>query len=129
MTNSNRKDLAEQEAQEFTLRDMLSPLFRNQRVVLVTFCTLFVASILLAWLWASQYYVSTMQVFVEQDRSDPAITAAQNATIQAKGVTLDQVSSEVALLQGDDMLRLIVSTCKLDNTWSPSYIFLPSDPE
>jgi uncharacterized protein involved in exopolysaccharide biosynthesis len=127
MTKQNGKNGAAPETQEMTLRDMLSPLFRHQRVVLITFGTMLVATILVAWLWAAQYYVSTMQVVVEQDRSDPAVTAAQNGVIQSKGITLDQVSSEVALLQGDDMLRNVAATCGLDDTWSPSDIFLPSD--
>ena len=128
MTKSIGKNAAAQESQEMTLRDMLSPLFRHKRVVVVTFCTMVVVTLLVAWIWAAQYYVSTMQVVVEQDRSDPAVTAAQNGVIQSKGITLDQVSSEVALLQGQDMLRTVASTCGLDDSWSPTNIFLPSDP-
>jgi uncharacterized protein involved in exopolysaccharide biosynthesis len=127
MTKSNRKG-AHPEMPEITLRDMLSPLFRHRRVVVATFCTMLVATILVAWIWAARYYTSTMQVVVEQDRSDPAITAAQNGAIQAKGITLDQVSSEVALLQGGDMLSKVAEACNLDNSWSPSDVFLPSDP-
>jgi polysaccharide biosynthesis transport protein len=129
MNKANGKNGAMQETQqEVTLRDVLSPLFRHQRVVMITFCTALVATILVAWLWASQYYVATMQVVVEQDRSDSPITAAQGGVIQAKNITLDQVSSEVALLQGEDMMRTIAATCGLDKSWSPSQIFLPSDP-
>jgi len=44
-------------------------------------------------------------------------------------VTTDQVASEVALLQGDDMLKPIVATCKLVNdNFSVSNLFLPKDP-
>ncbi len=128
MTKSNAKTGTAKTAQDMTLRDMLSPLFRHKRVVLITFFTTVVLTILVAWLWAAQYYTSTMQVVVEQDRTDPAVTAAQNGLIQTKGITLDQVSSEVALLQGDDMLRKVADTCKLDDSWSPSDLFLPSDP-
>jgi uncharacterized protein involved in exopolysaccharide biosynthesis len=128
MTKANQKNAAGQDSQVLTLRDMLSPLFRHKRVVIVTFCSMVVVTLLVAWIWAAQYYVSTMQVVVEQDRSDPAITAAQNGVIQSKNITLDQVSSEVALLQGDDMMRKIADTCKLDDTWSPSNIFLSSNP-
>ena len=113
MTKSNGRNAAMQETQEVTLRDVLSPLFRHQRVVMITFCTALVATILVAWLWASQYYVATMQVVVEQDRSDTPITAGQAGVIQTKNITLDQVSSEVALLQGEDMMRTVAATCGL----------------
>src|ERR1700749_720964 len=106
MTKANGKNGAMQETQqEVTLRDALSPLFRHQRVVMITFCTALVATILVAWLWAAQYYVATMQVVVAQDRSDTPVTSSQAGVIQTKNITLDQVSSEVALLQGEDMMR------------------------
>jgi succinoglycan biosynthesis transport protein ExoP len=129
MTTSNPRHGSAQEKPELTLRDMLAPLFRHRRIVIVTFCGVFIAAILVAWIWAANYYVSTMQVVVEQDRSDPAITSAEVANVpNNKPVTLDQVTSEVTLLQGEDMLRSVVSTCGLA---APSAldIFLPSDPQ
>ena len=39
-----------------------------------TFCGVFLFSVLIAWRWASHYYVAHMQVIVEQNRNDPAIT-------------------------------------------------------
>jgi uncharacterized protein involved in exopolysaccharide biosynthesis len=45
-------------------------------------------------------------------------------------ITTDQVSSEVALLQGADMMRVIVADCGLvTNKSSWSDIFLPNDPK
>jgi len=129
MTTSKRSNVPEQEVRELSLRDLLSPVFRHRRVVMITFVTTFVLAIVVAWAWAARYYVSTMQVVVEPDRSDPAITAAQNGTIANKPITIDQVSSEVALLQGGDMLRTVAAHCGLaDESWSPFNIFLPSDP-
>ena len=65
---------------QLTLRDMLIPLFRHRRVVIISFSSIFVLSTLAAWLWAAHYYKAAMQVVVEQDRSDPAITAAQSGS-------------------------------------------------
>jgi succinoglycan biosynthesis transport protein ExoP len=114
---------------EITLRDMLIPLFRHRRIVILSFCSIFVCATLVAWLWAAQYYKATMQVVVEQDRSDPAITAAQNGAVSNnRAVTTDQVTSEVALLQGEDMLRAVVPICGLGVKWSLADIFLPGDP-
>ena len=78
MTTPNRRRGSAEEKQEFTLRDMLAPFFRHRRIVIVTFCAIFVAAILVAWIWAANYYVSTMQVAVEQDRSDPRSPAQKS---------------------------------------------------
>jgi uncharacterized protein involved in exopolysaccharide biosynthesis len=129
MTKTNRRGGAGQEMPELTLRDMLAPLFRHRRAVILSFCCVFVAATLVAWVWAANYYVSTMQVVVEQDRSDPAITGAQVANVtNNKPITTDQVSSEVTLLQGEDMMRDVVASCGLAKP-SVFDVFLPSDPQ
>ena len=115
-----------------SLRDLLSPLFRHKGLVAATFCGVFLFSVLIAWRWASHYYVARMQVIVEQNRSDPAITSVQNSSVAStKSVSTDQISSEVALLKGSDMYRDIVVTCGLvpDTRWSPSDMFISPSPE
>ena len=114
---------------EITLRDALAPLFRHRRAMIISFVCVFGVATIFAWTWAARYYKASMQVVVEQDRSDPAVTTAQVAQVNNnKTVTLDQVTSEVALLQGEDMLRSVVAACQLaDDKWSLSDIFLPSD--
>ncbi len=115
-----------------TMRDVLSPLFRHRRLVIGSFCALFAYTIFIAWSWASHYYVAKMQVVVEPTRSDAAITPGQSSTPPtSKSVSIDQVSSEIALLRGQDMFRTIVVTCNLvpDVRWSPSDIFLSPSPE
>jgi succinoglycan biosynthesis transport protein ExoP len=127
---NEREKRAEGAMPEITLRDVTAPLFRHKKMLLVSFCTVFVLATIVAWAWAARYYQADMQVVVEQDRSDPAITAAQVANVNNnKPITLDQVTSEVALLQGEDMLRKVVSTCELvePDSWSVTDIFLPSD--
>ena len=126
MNVSNKKNLDESILLP-SLRDLLSPLFRHKRLVVATFCGVFLFSVLIAWRWASHYYVARMQVIVEQNRSDPAITSVQNTSIpSSKSVSTDQISSEVALLKGSDMYRSIVVTCGLvpDTLWSPSDMFI-----
>jgi uncharacterized protein involved in exopolysaccharide biosynthesis len=113
-----------------TLRDILMPLFRRQRLMMFVFCGILLCGILVAWFWAARYYEASMQIVVEQDRSDPAITAGQSAAVPTtKSVALDQVNLEVALLQGQDLLRSVAASCKLlPDHWSIGDIFLPSDP-
>ncbi len=103
------------QAGKYDLRDIVAPLFRHKRTAVAAFSATFGLASVVAWVWAANYYVSTMQVLVEQDRSDPAVSSGLIATIQNnKAVTVDQVSSEIALLQGTDMLRTVVETCGLD---------------
>ncbi|MGA2098460.1 MAG: Wzz/FepE/Etk N-terminal domain-containing protein [Candidatus Acidiferrum sp.] len=130
MDYSKKKASLEDTFPQFTLRDILMPLFRHRRLVLVTFCAVFVCASLVAWIWAAQYYVAKMQIVVEQDRSDPAITTAQSAAMtNTKLLTTDQISSEVALLQGQDMFLSVAAKCGLvSDDWSPLDVFLPSDP-
>jgi len=99
-----------------TVRDMLAPLFRKQQFVLATFLALFAVAILVAWRGAN-YYASAMQVVVKRERSEPTVTP-QQVSMQAtsRDITTDDVASEVALLQGRDMLREVVQTCKLAET-------------
>ena len=116
---------------EITVRDILVPLFRHRRLVISVFACVCVLAVAFAWLWAAHYYVSTMQIVVQQDRSDPAVTTGENAAVQtAKVVTPDQISSEVALLQGGDMLRSVAESCGLaeGDHWALSDLLLPSDP-
>jgi uncharacterized protein involved in exopolysaccharide biosynthesis len=123
MNNPDHKKARSMTVPELTLRDMLTPLFRHRRVVIAVFCGVFLLAILFAWLWASNYYVASMQVVVEQDRSDPAVTSAPNAVVANKPVTTDQINSEVALLQGNDMLRSVAGSCGLANSWSIGDVF------
>jgi uncharacterized protein involved in exopolysaccharide biosynthesis len=114
-----------------TLRDWVAVGFRRRRILLTTFLGVFLGVILVAWLWAANFYESSMQVLVEENRSDPSISPAPNAAVGSGAmVTPDQISSEVALLQGKDMLRAVASTCGLDQHSSHLLSFLrPRDPE
>src|SRR5262245_13485930 len=97
-----------------TLRDMIGPLFRNRRVVLAVFAALFAAAILVAFAWAKHYYVATMQIVVAHERSDPTVTGQQNGAAEnTTAVTADEVASEVALLQGRDILTEAARSCDL----------------
>jgi uncharacterized protein involved in exopolysaccharide biosynthesis len=114
MNRPTTTNKSEEVLPEVTLRDMAAPLFRHRRLVIITFSSVFLCAVLFAFGWAARYYVATMQVVVEQDRSDPAIGAGQSAAaVSSKPVTTDQVSSELALLQGMDMLRSVAATCGL----------------
>lgn len=128
---NSRSQHPEESFPDLSLREILTPVFRHKRLVIAVFCSLAVLAVLAAWLWACNYYVSTMQVLVQEDRSDPAITTGQNAAVQTgKPITADQITSEIALLQGRDILHSVVVNCGLaeNKWWTPSDLFLPLDP-
>ena len=132
MKPSNRSQQFDESFPEVSIRDLLVPIFRHKRLVVSVFASVSFLALLFSWFWAAHYYVSTMQVVVQQDRSDPAVTTGESAAVQtAHIVTPDQVTSEVALLQGRDMLHSVVETCGLaeNGHWTPSDLLLPSDPE
>src|ERR1700722_472596 len=115
-----------------TMRDILSPIFRHRWLVIGTFCTLTALTVIFTGGWGSRYYVAKMQIAVEPNRSDPAVTSAQFSSVQnSKSVSTDQISSEIALLHGVDMYREIVATCGMvsDTKWSPGDLFIGPNPE
>lgn len=124
MEKTTTKKSVSFEAPRLTLRDMLSPIFRHRTAVAATFCSIFLCSILVAWVWASHYWVATMQVVVERERLEPAVTPQPTAAVLEtnRAITTDDVASEVALLQGHDMLREVAQTCSLaeggNSTWN-----------
>ena len=113
-----------------TIRDLMTPLFRHKRISLIVFTGVFAMSLFVAWFWAGRYYVSQMQVVVNQVRSDPTISSAQNASVMSnRMITPDQISSEIALIKGQDILRNVAQACGMANRWSASEVLLPNDPE
>jgi uncharacterized protein involved in exopolysaccharide biosynthesis len=114
MDNMGSKKPGVYDLRQLTWRDMLGPLFRKRQAVLVTFCLIFGVALFAAWGWANHYYVATMQVVVARERTDPTVTGQQNAVAgNDTMVTADEVASEVALLQGRDMLKQVAQTCGL----------------
>lgn len=115
MENLGTKKLAGYEMRQLTLRDMVGPLFRNGRAVMATFCSIAVLATWAAWGWANHYYAATMQVVVERERSEPAVSGQQENFVVGNEpvVTTEEVASEIALLQGRDMLQEVTRTCKL----------------
>ena len=75
MEKATYKRSVSYDASRLTLRDMVGPIFRHRLVVAVTFTSIFLVSIYVAWAWVSHYYVATMQVVVGRERLDPAVTS------------------------------------------------------
>jgi uncharacterized protein involved in exopolysaccharide biosynthesis len=114
-----------------TLRDWCTVGFRRRRLILTSFAGLLLGTILFTVFWAARYYESSMQILVLQDRTDPAVTPAPDAIVQNTNqlVSPDQINSEMALLQGGDLLRQVAQTCGLSKKFAFTDFLLPSDPE
>lgn len=117
----------------WTVRDLLTPLFRHKGAVFSVFVIVLGLSLYFVWSVVAHYYVASMQIVVQQHRTDPSISAGQTGAIMntSHGVSPDQISSEMALLKGGDMLRSVAAKCGLanENGFSPSELFFPKDPE
>jgi len=130
MSEQNYNNVAGNSTQEATLRDILMPVFRRRRLVILTFGAVFLGALLVAVFWAANYYEASMQILVQEHRADPSITPSPNSAVGPSGIiTPDQISSEVALLQGTDMLRTVADTCGLAKPrWHLLSFLAPSDP-
>lgn len=117
----------------WTTRDVLAPLFRHKGIVLFVFLAVFGLSIYVVWAVVAHYYVASMQIVVQQHRTDPSVSAGQTGAIMntSHGISPDQISSEMAILKGQDMLRSVAATCGLASSdgFSLSELFYPKDPE
>lgn len=95
-----------------TARNLLAPLLRRRRVLVITFLIVFLP-IAAAVLFLPGDYVSETKILVQRQRFDPLITAdsaTQEASTTQSMIRLQEedVDSEIDLLEGDDMLRRVV---------------------
>jgi uncharacterized protein involved in exopolysaccharide biosynthesis len=101
--------------EDITLRDLLLPLFRYRRTLVISFLVVFV----LAWLVSSRVlgekYQSRMEILVRRDRADPVVsTQPSNASSSpVASVTEEEINSEAELLKSRDVLEKVVSTSGL----------------
>ena len=79
----------------WTTRDLLTPLFRHKGMVFFVFTSVLGISIYFIWAVVAHYYVASMQIVVQQHRTDPSISAGQTGAIMntTHGVSPDQISS------------------------------------
>jgi uncharacterized protein involved in exopolysaccharide biosynthesis len=92
-----------------TLRDVLAPLFRHRRLMILSFFGVFLGGILAALLSTNQYQAH-MQILVKRERVDPIVTseASPQTPQAAPPVTEEEINSEVELLRSDDLLQKVV---------------------
>ena len=124
MSEENYRNPSGKVTQEATLRDIVMPLFRRRRLLILTFCGILLGSIVAA-IFLSSRYEAQMDILVNRDRMNPMVTTeqfSQTAPV-APLVTEEEINSEVQLLQSEDLLKQVVLANKLqdverDSFWS-----------
>ena len=98
-----------------SMRDLVSVMFRQRRVVVLCFAALFISALLFGWLAPS--YQSQMKFLVRKGRFDPLITPAPTPSpaFERGDVSEEDLNSEVALLHDEDILRAVVKATGLAN--------------
>ena len=95
-----------------TMRDLLAVVFRQRRLVLISFLAVFL-SVLLYGVFLPPYR-SEMKVLVRRGRVDPVVTPTPSqAEFEREGVTEEDLNSEVELLNDDEILRTVVQNSGL----------------
>lgn len=95
-----------------TLRDLLAVLFRQPRLVVISFGVVFLA--VLIYGIVSPTYESEMKVMLRRGRLDPVVTSTPSqAEFERQEITEEEVNSEVELLQDDEILRKVVQNTGL----------------
>ncbi len=104
-----------------TLRDLLAVLFRQRRLLITAFFTIFLAVTLYGIL--APPYQSEMRVILRKGRVDPVVSSTPSqAEFEHEGVSEEEVNSEVELLQDDEILRTVVQNAGLlsaGRSWLP----------
>jgi uncharacterized protein involved in exopolysaccharide biosynthesis len=100
---------------DLSLRDLVTPLFRRRRTIIVTFFSVLAAAIALIVLLGPTY-TSRMTILVDRERLEPLVTpesTAQQVTPNMP-ITEEEINSEVELLLSRDVLEKVVVANGLD---------------
>ena len=87
-----------------TARDLVAVLFRQRRLVLISFAGIWLAVLLYGLIAPS--YQAHMKVLVQKGRVDPAVSPAptQSPQFERQEVTEEELNSEVELLRDEEIL-------------------------
>ena len=100
--------IGEEQHFSITLRDVVAVLFRQRRVLLVSFVLILLAVAI--WGALKPAYKAEMKLLVRRGRVDPIVTSQSNAPAQIvqEEITESELNSEVELLNSQDLLRKVV---------------------
>jgi uncharacterized protein involved in exopolysaccharide biosynthesis len=98
-----------------TMRDVVMPVFRQRRLVALTFLGIFVGAILCAVLLPRRYEAE-MKILVNRERVDAVVTPDPdnvNGPGIVPAVSEEDLNSEVELIKSRDLLERVVLACGL----------------
>ena len=97
----------------FTLRDFVAIGFRHKRLLVLSFGTLVLGTIV-ATLMLPPKYQAVTKILVKRERVDPVVTPQRSDNLQVKeDISEEELNSEIELIESDDVLRQTVLTCGL----------------
>lgn len=95
-----------------SLRDLVGVVFRRRKLIYRCFGGVLVGALLAILLLPSKYEAE-MKILVDRSRVNPVVSANPNVVEQDRGLTQDEVVSEVELFQSRDSLEKAVVNCGL----------------
>ncbi|HEX6186947.1 MAG TPA: Wzz/FepE/Etk N-terminal domain-containing protein [Pyrinomonadaceae bacterium] len=106
----------------FTLREIVTTLFRRKWLLLGPLALITAATIALATFLPDRYQ-SRMKILVKNTRADAVITTDANSANNGNGeITESQINSEIALLTSKDLLEQVVIQSGLDKVSGSSFL-------
>lgn len=102
-----------------TARDLAAVLFRQRRILLITFAVVLLAVLVYGLMAPS--YEAHMKILVRKGRLDPVVTPAPSEPLQTTTpeISEQELNSEMELLHGREVLQTVVAQSGLfDPSWS-----------
>jgi len=97
----------------FTVRDLVAVMFRHKRVMTWIFGGMLLGTLLTVLLIPAEYKAQT-KILVKRERVDPVVSPEQSTQLQIRDeISEEELNSEIALMQSDDVLRQTVIACGL----------------
>lgn len=113
MGEKNQQFELQPAAFSLSARDLIAPVFRHTRLVLLSFFGILLISAAAALLLPKQYQAE-LKILVKRERVDPTVAPDRTTVVESRPeVTEEQVQSEVELLQSRDLLEEVVKECGL----------------
>jgi uncharacterized protein involved in exopolysaccharide biosynthesis len=104
-----------------TLRDLLAPLFRRKRIFAYAFGGVMLGAVIAAFILNSTHK-ATMEILVNDQRSDPTVTSQSTQGQGAPAPVGDTIiGSEIELLKSPDLLEAVVLANKLQERERKSF--------
>jgi uncharacterized protein involved in exopolysaccharide biosynthesis len=123
MQQTTRAHRESEETFRVSIREVVSPLFRRSRILLLTFLAFLTLTALVAFLVPAPYKAH-MAVLVKRDRLDPLVSteATTQVITGSPSVTEEETNSEVELLQSHDVLEKVVLASGLDKSHNDTWV-------